>query len=382
MPFDLLLRGGEVLDPLLKRRSAADIGISGGKIAAIGERLAVDDARVIDVAGLLIGPGWVDSHTHVFHHVKPSCLDADSVGVRQGVVAVIEAGSFGAANAAGFYEYVVKPAKTLVFGLLHISRYGNMHDPGESEIAGWLNIDDAVQAIQRHRSWIKGMKVRASLSAVGALGIMPVVLAKKAACEAGVPLMAHVGNAPPTLDEVCRIFADGDVITHCFHGKVGGVMTQQGQPLPAAVDAVARGVRLDVGHGSGSFSFDVAERALAAGLTPHHISTDLHRGNVNGPVYSLALTMSKLLWLGMDLYDVVKASSLTPATCFGIPEIGPVEEGRPANLSIFRLIDGEYRARDSYRGERTIDKLIEPRFAVVNGVVHEATSGLPEVAPR
>jgi len=157
-------------------------------------------------------------------------------------------------------------------------------------------------------------------------------------------------------------------------------VTQQGKPLSAAVDAIERGVRLDVGHGSGSFSFDVAERAISLGLRPHHISTDLHRGNINGPVYSLAVTMSKMLHLGVDLYEVIEASSLAPAACFGICEIGPVESGRPANLSVFRVVEREFVARDSYRGERTMSKLIEPRFAVVNGVLYEATNGLAEVA--
>jgi dihydroorotase len=377
MPVDLVLRGGEVLDPIARTRVTADVAISDGRIAAVARDVAGNGAREVDVSGLIVGPGWVDTHTHVYNLVKPSCLDADSIGVEQGVVALLEAGSFGAANAAGFHEYVVKPAKTLVFGLLHISRHGNMHDPGESEIRSWLSIDDAVHAIQRNRSWIRGMKVRASNTAVGSLGIMPVVLAKKAATEAGVPLMAHVGNAPPTLDEVCAIFSAGDVITHCFHGKVGGLITQQAKPLPAVVDAIERGVLLDVGHGSGSFSFDVAEKALAAGLRPHHISTDLHRGNINGPVFSLALTMSKFLYLGMDLFDVVTSSSLAPAAAFGIDEIGLVAEGRPANLSIFRVLERSLGVRDSYHGERTINRLIEPRFAVVRGVVHAATSGLP-----
>ncbi|MHB8574369.1 MAG: amidohydrolase/deacetylase family metallohydrolase [Dehalococcoidia bacterium] len=370
--FDLVLRGGEVLDLEGRRRYAADVGIASGRIVAVSADLAVGNATVLDVSGALVGPGWVDTHTHVFNLFKESCLDADSIGVEQGVVAVVDAGSFGAANAAAFEEYVVKRARTKVFGLMHVSRLGNMHQPGESEILSWLNIDDAVSAIDRHRTWVRGMKVRASASAVGALGILPVVLAKKAASEAGVPLMAHVGNAPPTLDAVCDLFAEGDVISHCFHGKVGGVITRVGLVLPAIRNAVERGVRLDVGHGSGSFSFGVAERALAAGLKPHHISTDLHRGNVRGPVYSLALTLSKLLDLGMDLFEVIAAGSLSPARTFAIDEIGPVTAGRPANLTVFRLVNRPLTVRDSYRGERTLDRILEPAYAIIDGVPYPA----------
>src|SRR5579885_3048268 len=329
--FDLVLRGGEVIDPVERRRFAADVGIRGGRVVAVEAGLRGTAASEIDARGLITGPGWVDTHTHVFSLFKPSSVDADSIGVEQGVVALFDAGSFGAANAAAFHEYVVKPARTLVFGLLHISRHGNMHAPGESEIVSWLNIDDAVNTIDVNRGWIKGMKVRASASAVGALGIMPVVLAKKAASEAGVPLMAHVGNAPPTLDEVCRLFEAGDVITHCFHGKAGGLLARGGTELIAAArEAADRGVRLDVGHGSGSFSFRRALAAIGnAGVLPDHISTDLHRGNVDGPVFSLALTMSKMLHLhpdprtaaGMDLFQVIAAASLNPAQTFGLGDL-------------------------------------------------------------
>lgn len=385
-PFDLVLRGGEVIDPVERRRFAADVGIRGGRVLAVQSGLRGAAARAIDARGLITGPGWVDTHTHVFNLFKPSSVDADSIGVEQGVVALLDAGSFGAANAAAFHEYVVKPAKTLVFGLLHIARHGNMHDPGESEIVSWLSIDDAVKAVDANRDWIKGMKVRASASAVGALGMLPVVLAKKAACEAGVPLMAHVGNAPPTLDEVCRLFEGGDVITHCFHGKAGGLLTRTGDRLIAAVrDAVDRGVRLDVGHGSGSFSFRRALAAIAsAGVAPHHISTDLHHGNVDGPVFSLALTLSKMLHLhpdprtetGMDLFQVIAAASLNPARTFGIDElIAGVAPGAPANLTVFGLLQRELRVQDSYRQEWTIPRLIVPRYAIVRGVAYAATRG-------
>src|SRR5579859_32721 len=382
--FDLILRGGEVIDPIARRTFAADVAIRGGRVAAVQERLPGAAAQEIDVGGLITGPGWIDTHTHVFNLFKPSCLDADSIGVEQGVVAVLDAGSFGAANAAAFYEYVVKPAKTLVFGLLHISRHGNMHMPGESEIVGWLNVDDAVKTIDANRGWIKGMKVRASASAVGALGIMPVVLAKKAAAEAGVPLMAHVGDAPPTLDEVCRLFEAGDVITHCFHGKAGGPLDRVGNaPIAAVRAAIDRGVVLDVGHGSGSFSHDVARHWLAQRLPLGHVSTDLHRGNSDGPVYSLALTMSKLLNLAqsvgnesMDLFGIVAAASLAPAKTFGLDDlITRVSPSAPANLTVFQIGERAVRVQDSYRTAWTIDRLIVPRYAIVGGVVHEATRG-------
>jgi len=371
---ELALINGQVVDPVEGAIFDADIAVTGGKIVGISRQRGVfNAARILDVSGACVTPALIDGHVHCFEHVSPGSLNPDRIGVRQGVGVVVDAGSFGPRNAAGFQEYVVKPAATRVYGLVNISRWGNSTNPGESEIIGFLNPTEVVRLIDRSGDWVRGVKVRASVSAVGALGILPVRLAKQAAREAGVPLMVHIGNGPPTLEEVCEVLTAGDVITHCFHGKVGGSVTRQGEILPAVADAVARGVILDVGHGSASFSWHTAERAMAQGLSPHSISTDLHRGCVDGPVFSQVATMAKLLHLGMSLVDVVGASTLVPARTFGIePEFGRLAVGGPANLSVIRVVDRSQDLLDSERTARRVERAIEADYTILNGQVHEA----------
>ncbi|HVC32083.1 MAG TPA: amidohydrolase/deacetylase family metallohydrolase [Chloroflexota bacterium] len=374
MDCDLALINGQVIDPIRGEVYGADVAVKDGKIAAVSrERQPFDAARTIDVSGAYLTPALIDCHVHCFEHVSPGSLNPDRIGVRQGVGVVLDAGSFGPRNAAGFYEYVVRAASTRVFGLVNISRWGNSTNPGESEVVGFLNPTEVVRVVERSGGWVRGVKVRASASAVGALGILPVHLAKQAAREAGVPLMVHIGNGPPTLEEVCGVLTDGDVVTHCFHGKVGGSVTRRGDVLPAIADAVARGVLLDVGHGSGSFAWKTAERALGLGLAPHSISTDLHRGCVDGPAYSLVATMSKLLHLGMPLVDVVRAATATPARTFGLDqEFGRIDEGSPANLSTITIVDRAQDLFDVERQSRRVERQIEALYTILGGTVYDA----------
>src|SRR6185437_12502746 len=208
---ELALINGQVVDPVEGAIFDADIAVTGGKIVGISRQRGVfNAARILDVSGACVTPALIDGHVHCFEHVSPGSLNPDRIGVRQGVGVVVDAGSFGPRNAAGFQEYVVKPAATRVYGLVNISRWGNSTNPGESEIIGFLNPTEVVRLIDRSGDWVRGVKVRASVSAVGALGILPVRLAKQAAREAGVPLMVHIGNGPPTLEEVCEVLTAGD----------------------------------------------------------------------------------------------------------------------------------------------------------------------------
>src|SRR5581483_500653 len=302
---------------------------------------------------------------HVYQHVSAGSLDPDDVGVRQGVVAVADAGSFGPGNAAGFREYVVKRATTHVYGFCNISRNGNSTNPGEGEVLGFLRPEQTARTVAANRDWCVGVKVRASNTAAGALGITSTRLAKVAAREAGVPLMVHVGNGPPTLEEVAALLTAGDLMTHCFHGKIGGAVTRQGEMLPAVAAAVERGVL----------------RAVQLGYKPHVISTDLHRGCVNGPCYSLVKTMSKFLHLGMSLVEVVRASSPTPARALGLGgKYGKIVEGFPANLSVVELVDRTETMWDVEKQSREVTGVLEARYAVVDGKAHRA---LPDAtAPK
>lgn len=371
----LVLAGGQVIDPDAGSIVAADVAIDGGRIVGISrERGRFSGAQTVDVSGCYVTPGIVDSHVHAFEHIGVGSLDPDRIGIRQGVCAIVDAGSFGPHNAAGFYEYVVKRATTHTYGLVNISRWGNSTNPGEGEVLGFLNPTAVVRTLERAEgTWLRGVKVRASITAAGLHGALSTRLAKQAAAEAGVPLMVHIGNAPPTLEEVCAELTAGDLITHCYHGKVGGIVTRQGAMRPAVVEAVARGALLDVGHGSGSFAWTTAEQALALGYPPHIISTDLHRGCINGPAYSMVKTMSKFLHLGLDLVDIVRASSPAPARALGLGErYGRISEGAPANLSVIEVVNRSEQMWDVEKQSRQVQRVIEARYAILDGQVHRA----------
>jgi dihydroorotase len=372
--LEVVLAGGTVVDPDGDTTYRADVGIADGKIAAISKSPGeLKAGRVVDCAGQYVTPGLVDSHVHVYQHVSPGSLDPDAIGVKQAVCAVVDAGSFGPNNAAGFREFIVKRAQTKVYGLVNISRNGNSINPGEGEVLGFLRPENTARAVTQNRDWVVGVKARASNTASGLLGAMSVRLAKVAAREAGVPLMVHVGNGPPTLEEVCEVLTAGDLITHCFHGKIGGSVTRQGEMLPAVVAAVERGVLLDVGHGSASFAWNTGEKAVAHGFKPHVISTDLHHGCINGPTYSMVKTMSKFRHLGMSLVEVIRASSPAPARALGLgDQFGKIEVGFPANVSVIELVDRSEVMFDTEKQSRQVSGVLEARYAIVDGKVHEA----------
>lgn len=382
MQVELLLTNGQVVDPATGTICEADVAIDGGRIAKVVERgeHGISASQQIDLGGKIVCPALVDCHVHAFNRISPSSLDPDSIGVDQGVLVVGDAGSFGPANAEGFKRYIVDAAKTDVRGFVHIARNGNSSNPGESAIASHLSVEDVVKVVEKNRDWICGVKVRASVTAVGPSDMLPVVMAKKAATEAGVPLMVHIGNAPPVLDGVLDLLTEGDIATHCYHGKIGGIVTRQGELLPAVQRALERGVLFDIGHGSGSFAFGVAEQALALGMPLGMVSTDLHKRNINGPVYSHVWTMTKVLNLGCDLADVVLASSTRPAQAMNLGErYGSLAEGAPANLSVIEVLDRVMTMTDSFRGTRQSKQVIAAVATIQDGTYQPvADAGLPD----
>ena len=285
--FDLLLRRARLVDDTL-----TDIAIHDGKIAALGE-ISASARKTVDLHGnYYVSAGWIDSHVHCYpkspiYHDQP-----DSIGIATGVTTVIDAGSTGADDVDDFYQ-LTREAATDVYALLNISRVGLI---AQNELANMAHIDaDAVkQAVARHPDFIVGLKARMSSSVVGENGITPLERAKAIQRENGdLPLMVHIGNNPPNLDEIAERLSAGDIITHCYNGKPNRILTPEGELRSAITRALQRGVRLDVGHGTASFSFDVARRAIAMGILPHSISSDIYcRNRIDGPVRSLALVMS------------------------------------------------------------------------------------------
>ncbi|PWC09402.1 amidohydrolase/deacetylase family metallohydrolase [Brenneria corticis] len=330
--FDLLLRRARLTDDTL-----SDIAIQDGRIAALGD-VAGPARKECDLQGEhYVSAGWIDSHVHCYpaspiYHDEP-----DSVGIAAGVTTVVDAGSTGADDVDDFYR-LTRAAATEVYALLNISRVGLI---AQNELADLSHIDGAAvrDAVKRHPDFIVGLKARLSGSVVGDNGIAPLARAKALQQEnGGLPLMVHIGNTPPDLDEIAALLASGDIITHCYNGKPNRILTPTGQLRASISQALARGVRLDVGHGSASFSFAVARQAISQGILPHTISSDIYcRNRINGPVYSLAQVMSKFLALGMSLPQVIDCVTAHAADGLRLARKGRLAVGLDADLTLFDL---------------------------------------------
>jgi dihydroorotase len=319
-----------------------------------------------------VAPGFIDLHTHVFNHPQfgKGRVPADRIGAHQGVAVVVDAGSSGAPTIDAFPETVLETQATRVFAFINIG------SPGLPDLGGGhasrpelCDLDGVVRAFERHGDWLVGVKVLASQSHTGSFGLEAVKLARKAAELTGTPLMLHVGNAPPLIDDVLDLLRPGDIVTHTYHGKVGGILGYRDQIIPAFREAVARGVVVDLGHGRSSFSFRVCQLALDQGMPLHCISSDLHRGNVERYAVSLARTMTKMRLLGFSLAEVVEKVTVNPARAIGIDTqgFGRLEEGRSSTLTIFREAEGPIELEDAEGLRRTAERYIEPVGVVVNG---------------
>lgn len=341
MILDLLIKNGTVISPATGINGRYDVGITGGKIAVLvpsGQDETVLTAReTLDATGLLVTPGLIDIHVHVFPAGAQLAIDADTVGVQQGVTTVVDAGSAGVDNFAQFVSQVVERKETEVLAWLNIARQGLAGGLAELSDLGNLAPAEAV-ALIRENPLIRGIKVRMSGSVVGQSGIQPLLIAKEAAREAQVPLFVHIGNAPPALGDILDQLEEGDVVTHAFHGKPGGILDPQGELVPQAARALARGVRFDVGHGTASFSFQTMFKARRLNIAPHSISTDIYEQNFSGPVHSLTMTMSKFLALGFPLEQIIEAVTWAPARILGLERrLGSLAPGRAADITILRL---------------------------------------------
>lgn len=249
-----------------------------------------------------------------------------------------------------------------------LSTFSNDSPYGELVDLRYANPKLAVRTIEKNRDVILGIKIRLSRSIAGEHDLEALKLAREAADAVGLPLMVHIGGSYSPLERILSILNKGDVVTHCFHGAEGGILDERGRVLSSVLKAVERGVHLDVGHGAGSFSFDTAERAMRQGVLPGTISSDLHVYNINGPVYDLATTLSKFLYLGITLEEVIQRVTVNPAKIFRFPHgLGTLREGAEADVAVFRLEEGEVEFMDSENQKRLGHRRLVPALTVRSG---------------
>jgi len=371
--YDLLVKGGTVIDPAQGLHGERDIAIANGIIESVEKEVSADQAKeTIDASGFVVTPGLIDLHVHVYTGVSHYGIDADAHSLTHGVTTVVDAGSSGADTFEGFRRYVVNVSATRIYALLNISSSGMISPQvGELEDIRFANVEKAIEIIERNRDIIQGVKVRTSKNIVGNNGITPLLLAKRVAEAVKMPIMVHPSNTPIPLADILAELRNRDILTHCFHGLQHGILDHEGNVSDAVKEAVKKGVVLDIGHGKGSFSFDVAEKALAQGVLPKTVSSDLHYYNVFGPVYSLATTVSKFLHLGLSLDDVLAKVTSIPANLLGIDKhLGNLRRGSIADISIFELKKGDFPLEDTMGKVVTGRTLLEPVTVIKNGRIY------------
>jgi len=338
---DLLLKGGEVIDPSQNLREKLDVAVTDGAISQVAPNISPKGvARVIDVSGKLVVPGLIDLHTHVYEGVNQTGVHPDLAGVMSGVTTVVDAGSAGCYTFGGFPRFVVPQNKTRIICMVHISRTGLNYQPDLSRRED-IDLEETVRVIQANRQLIHGVKIRAVGPAVPVMGVEMVRLAKQAASEGGVRLMVHVGDrgaskdAPTITRELLPLLEAGDIITHTFTGNRGRLLDDRNRVRPEALAAKERGVTLDTAHGRQNFSFDVARRLLDQGLVPDTISTDLTIPGRQNTVHSMTEMLSRFLALGFDLETVIRMATANSARALGLGDmLGSMKVGREADISV------------------------------------------------
>jgi dihydroorotase len=368
MTYDLILRGGHVIDPSQKIDGVMDVAFKDGKAAAVAPNLK-GAAEVRDVSGYYVTPGLVDMHTHVYWGGTSLGIDPDEFCRTSGVTTSVDTGSAGPGNWPGFRKHVIERSDARILAYLHVSFAGIFGFSktvmvGESEDIRLMAPTECAEVVEANRDLIVGIKVRVGRNSSGDQGAAPLDMALQVAEQVGMPLMCHLDHPPPSYDEVIGKLRPGDILTHCFRPFPNTPCTAQGSVKPAVLAARKRGVLFDVGHGKGSFAFKVARAMLANGFMPDTISSDVHQLCIDGPAFDQVTTMSKFLCMGVPLYEVVKASTQNAGLMLKRPEYGSLKPGSLGDATILSVKEGKHEYID-FVGE----KMIGDRRILAEGVV-------------
>ena len=373
MNYDIVIRGGEVVDPSQSLRQFCDVAVSNGKIAAVENDIDCSLARtVIDARGQLVTPGLIDLHVHVYPH-SPLGLDPDSLCAAGGVTTMLDTGTAGSYNFDAFRRDVIERARTQVFGLVNLSCVGlACGNLGELLDRRYADPDGVVATIERNRDVAVGVKIRATANIIGdgEQGWANLNDAIKAARDSNTWLMVHIGDSPMPIPELAEALSPGDCITHCFRASSRPILNDKGKIFEAVRAAADRGVIFDVGHGFGSFDWHVAQAALDDGFEPTTISTDLHTMNINGPVYDMPTTMSKFLTLGLSLERVVEMSTARPAQILNkANDLGTLKIGTIADIAVLERLTGDFVLSDCNQQTRPASEVLIAATTVRRGEI-------------
>ena len=381
MIYDLVLKGATVIDGAQGLNGEYDVAVHGEKIAAVEKEIAEPAKETVDLGGSILTPGWIDIHTHIYAGATTWGIQGDALCLATGVTTVVDAGSPGWANFMGFHDYVAAPARTQVLTFVHISGIGLTCGPvGEMLDLRYADPERTAYIIGRWPDLCVGVKVREGRHQVGDNGVAPLKLAVKAAELSNSKVMVHAGAGVPLPDLLGEV-RPGDIVTHCYHGGGDTILDPGGRVIPEVWAARERGVLFDLGHGGGSFMFEVAKKALSQGFPSDVISTDLHVLCLNDPVCSLPETASKMLNLGMELPEVVYQTTAAPAAAIGRDnELGTLKVGTVADLAAFEVRYGAFEFRDVRDNLEVGSRMIQPVLTVRKGNLYRPEDLKEEVA--
>ena len=351
MSFDLVIHGGTLIDPAAGLHGRRDVGIRNGRVAAVEPRIPLAEAAdALDATDRLVVPGLVDLHAHVYWGVTDLSIGPGPHDLARGATTVVDAGSAGANTFTGFREYVIEPAEGRILAFVNISAMGQVDTMlGESHDLRYLLADRAAACALANADLVVGVKVRLTEALTGPNALPALERAVEAGEAAGVPVMAHIGDSTLTIEQVLARLRPGDIVTHAFTDRANGIFDDRGRVHAAAVEARARGILFDIGHGAGSFSFRRAEAALADGFRPDTISSDLHRYNVEGPVFDLVTTLSKFLHLGLAPAEVIAMATAAPARAVGRSgAFGTLAVGAEADVTVLGIEEGRFPLADAF----------------------------------
>src|SRR5918999_2905850 len=368
--YDLVLKGGTVVDPSVDLHGAYDIAVQNGTIAHIAPTIPREEARrALEVAGTIVTPGLIDLHAHVFEGFNSNGVHPDLGGVYAGVTTLVDAGSSGCATFRGFPRHIIPQCHTEIIPFLHICQTGLATSP-DILAEGSIDLEGTLRVADQYKGLIRGIKARMVSPALEIMGMEMPRLARRAARESSIKLMVHIGDTekrydPKGIHPLLDLLEPGDILTHYFTPNPGGVLDANGRLVPEAREAAARGVWLDTAHGRSNFSFDVGRRCIDQGLLPHCISTDLTVPGRLRTVHSMTEMMTRFLGLGFTLEQVVTMCTENPAKAIGADQrLGSLAVARQADISVLEIHDGDWVVYDVLGASLRVKQAVVPVLTV------------------
>ncbi len=405
--FDTIISGGRVIDPANKLDGKLDVGIKDNKISAVERELKDKNAEMIDATGKLVIPGMIDTHAHVFEYVSGRFgLNPDLVGVRSGVTTVIDQGGPSCMTFPGFRNFISDPAKTNVLAFISIYTVGGLEGHYYPYLYGpeGIDVEACAKAAGANKDIVKGIKAHAEPGGISRWGLETLKMAKDASREAGIPVYIHLGELWPTegdidvdmdarLPEIVALIEEGDILAHPFTRHPGGFVNKEGKLHPIVNEAIDKGVLIDIGHGS-HFSFDMARAVLDANVLPTTVGADMHGYNTHVPAeagtpdehpddemhlfagqarFSMCHAMTELIAMGVSMEDTIPMVSTHCAEMIGMEdELGTLDVGRTADISVLHDETGEWVLQDNSDVEIKTTRRLRPAFCLRQGEYFDA----------